>query len=74
MLNPVDFALKRPITILVAMVALIAGGWLAWQRIRVDIFPALNLPVVYVPTLWRHGSPADGRSDRKLLRVSLPLH
>jgi multidrug efflux pump subunit AcrB len=30
------------------MVALIAGGWLAWQRIRVDIFPALNLPVVYV--------------------------
>ena len=48
MLNPVDFALKRPITILVAMVALIAGGWLAWQRIRVDIFPALNLPVVYV--------------------------
>jgi len=47
-LNPVDFALKRPVTILVAMVALIAGGWLAWQRIRVDIFPALNLPVVYV--------------------------
>ena len=30
------------------MVALIAAGWLAWQRIRVDIFPALNLPVVYV--------------------------
>ena len=48
MLNPVDFALKRPITILVAMVGLVAAGWLAWQRIRVDIFPALNLPVVYV--------------------------
>jgi multidrug efflux pump subunit AcrB len=46
--NPVDLALKRPVTVLVAMVALIGAGGLAWQRIRVDIFPALNLPVVYV--------------------------
>ena len=48
MFNPVDIALRRPVTVLVAMVGLMAAGWLAWQRVRVDIFPALNLPVVYV--------------------------
>src|SRR5215204_4596441 len=47
-MNPLEFALRRPITIMVAMVALVAGGWLALSRMKVDIFPALNLPVVYV--------------------------
>jgi multidrug efflux pump subunit AcrB len=47
-MNPIEFALRRPITMMVAMVALVAGGWLALNRMRVDIFPTLNLPVVYV--------------------------
>src|SRR5262245_13282418 len=47
-MNPIEFALRRPVTVMVAMVALLAGGWLAVTRMKVDIFPALNLPVVYV--------------------------
>src|SRR5262245_26042019 len=47
-MNPVDFALRRPITIVVLMLALVGGGALAVLRTKVDIFPALNLPVVYV--------------------------
>lgn len=47
-MNPIEFALRRPITMMVAMVALIAGGGLALSRMKVDIFPSLNLPVVYV--------------------------
>ncbi len=47
-MNPIEFALRRPVTIMVAMMALLAGGWLALTRMKVDIFPALNLPVVYV--------------------------
>src|SRR6476661_1753087 len=47
-MNPIEFALRRPVTIMVAMVALVGGGWLALSRMKVDIFPALNLPVVYV--------------------------
>src|SRR5438552_146845 len=46
--NPIAFALTRPITILVAMVGLAGAGVLAWSRMKVDIFPALNLPVIYV--------------------------
>jgi len=30
------------------MIGLIFGGAYAWTRMKVDIFPALNLPVVYV--------------------------
>lgn len=33
---------------MVAMVGLAFTGWLAFDRMKVDIFPPLNLPVVYV--------------------------
>ncbi|MDB5314002.1 MAG: mdtC 2 [Gemmataceae bacterium] len=46
--NPIEFALRHPVTILVAMVGLAGAGGLAWTRMKVDIFPALNLPVIYV--------------------------
>ncbi len=47
-MNPLEFALRRPITILVMMTGLVGAGWLAYNRMRVDIFPSLNLPVIYV--------------------------
>jgi multidrug efflux pump subunit AcrB len=47
-MNPIEFALRRPITIMVAIVALVVGGAFAVNRMKVDIFPSLDLPVVYV--------------------------
>ncbi len=47
-MNPTSFAMRRPITILMCVVALISGGALAYTRMRVDIFPALNVPKIYV--------------------------
>ena len=44
----IQFAMRRPITIMVAIVAIVLGCALALSRIEVDIFPRLNLPVVYV--------------------------
>jgi multidrug efflux pump subunit AcrB len=58
-LNPIEFALRRPVTIMVAMVALVAGGVLAVTRMKVDIFPALNLPVVYVAQPFGGMDPAQ---------------
>ncbi len=46
--NPTTFAMRNPITTLMLIVGLIAGGLLAYGRMRVDIFPALNVPKVYV--------------------------
>ena len=47
-MNPVIFAMRHPITTLMLVVALISGGVLALNRMRVDIFPALNTPKIYV--------------------------
>ena len=42
------FAMRRPVTTLMLVVALISGGGLAYNKMRVDIFPALNVPKIYV--------------------------
>ena len=48
LLNPIVFALRRPVTIVAIVAALAAASLLAASRMPIDIFPALNLPVVYV--------------------------
>ncbi len=47
-MNPTVIAMRRPVTTLMLVVALISGGALAYDRMRVDIFPSLNVPKVYV--------------------------
>ncbi len=47
-MNPTVIAMRRPVTTMMMVVALISGGVLAYNRMRVDIFPALNVPKVYV--------------------------
>ena len=47
-MNPTVFAMRHPITTLMVVLALISLGALAYQRMRVDIFPSLNTPKVYV--------------------------
>ncbi|MBX7073821.1 MAG: efflux RND transporter permease subunit [Pirellulales bacterium] len=47
-MNPTVSAMRRPITTLMVVVALIASGALALQRMQVDIFPSLNSPRIYV--------------------------
>jgi multidrug efflux pump subunit AcrB len=48
LMNPTVFAMRRPVTTMMLVVALISGGGLAYQRMRVDIFPSLNTPKIYV--------------------------
>src|SRR5437588_442469 len=58
-MNPIVFALRHPITIMVAMVGLVVGSVLAVSRMRIDIFPALNLPVIYVAQPYGGLDPAQ---------------
>ena len=50
-------ALRRPITVLVLVVALGLSSILAIMRTRVDIFPNLDLPVIYVAQPYGGMSP-----------------
>src|SRR5271157_287918 len=56
-MNLVSFALRRPITIIVLVVALAFSSVLAIMRTRVDIFPNLDLPVIYVAQPYGGMSP-----------------
>jgi len=47
-MNPIEIALRRPVTLFVALISLVGAGAFALMRMKVDIFPSLNLPVVYV--------------------------
>ena len=58
-MNPIVFALRRPYTVLVAVVAVALGSALALWRMPVDIFPNLNLPVVYVCQPYGGMDPAQ---------------
>ena len=52
-------ALRRPITILVAVIAIALTSIVAVRRMRADIFPDLNLPVIYVAQPYGGMSPAQ---------------
>ncbi|MBZ4188525.1 efflux RND transporter permease subunit [Niabella beijingensis] len=47
-MNLIRFALRKPITILVMVAALFFFGIKAVSTIKVDIFPKLDLPVIYL--------------------------
>ena len=47
-MNPIVFAMRHPITVMVALAGVLVASGLALLRMRIDIFPNLNLPVVYV--------------------------
>ena len=52
-------ALRRPITVLVAVVAIALTSAFATTRMRADIFPDLDLPVIYVAQPYGGMSPAQ---------------
>lgn len=56
-MSPLDFAMRRPITVMVAVVAMALCAVLALARMKVDIFPNLNLPVIYVVQPYGGMSP-----------------
>src|SRR5437763_16045704 len=47
-MNLVTFALRRPITVLVLIVAAVLAGVLAAMRMPRDVFPDLGVPTLYV--------------------------
>ncbi len=58
-MNPIVFAMRRPMTVMVLVVAVALGSGLAVTRMSIDIFPNLNLPVVYVCQPYGGMDPAQ---------------
>ncbi len=47
-MNPIVFALRRPVTVMMLVLALALGGLYSIVQMQKDIFPSLNQPVLYV--------------------------
>ncbi|MFO0887794.1 MAG: efflux RND transporter permease subunit [Isosphaeraceae bacterium] len=58
-MNPITFAMRRPFTVMVLVLAVALGSVLAVARMSIDIFPNLNLPVVYVCQPYGGMDPAQ---------------
>src|ERR1700716_119406 len=58
-MNLVSFALRRPISLLMAIIAVALVGFLAVDRMARDIFPDLGVPVLYVAQPYGGMDPAQ---------------
>nr|MCU0225490.1 efflux RND transporter permease subunit [Acidobacteriota bacterium] len=52
-----DTSIRRPVTTLTLMAALVVFGWLAFTRMGVDAFPEVEFPIVTVQTVLVGASP-----------------
>src|SRR3954466_4356572 len=58
-MNLVDASMRRPLTVVVLVVAVILGAWLAIQQMARDIFPPLGIPTIYVAQPYGGMDPAQ---------------
>ena len=58
----INIALRRPIMIVVLVISVALCSILAYQRMSVDIFPSLDLPVIYVAQPYGGMNPAQMES------------
>ncbi|MFX5611452.1 efflux RND transporter permease subunit, partial [Acinetobacter baumannii] len=56
-MNLLKGALRKPVTIFVAILAIVFFSFLSIKKMRIDIFPQLGLPTVYVAQPYGGLSP-----------------
>ncbi|WP_316745976.1 efflux RND transporter permease subunit [Pedobacter gandavensis] len=70
-MNMIRFALKKPLTIMVAVLAIAYFSFTAIKNINVDIFPKVELPVIYIAMPYGGLTPAymDGFMANEFQKV-----
>ncbi|WP_073232434.1 efflux RND transporter permease subunit [Pedobacter caeni] len=70
-MNMIRFALKKPLTIMVAILAIAYFSFTAIRNINVDIFPKVELPVIYIAMPYGGLTPAhmDGFMANEFQKV-----
>lgn len=58
-MNLLQLALRRPLTVIVLVIAVALGAFLATQRMTRDIFPPLGIPTIYVAQPYGGMDPAQ---------------
>lgn len=58
-MNLIRLALRRPLTVVVLVIAVALGAWIAIQRMTRDVFPPLGIPTIYITQPYGGMSPAQ---------------
>jgi multidrug efflux pump subunit AcrB len=58
-MNLVSAAMRRPVAVIVLIIALCLGAWVSLQRMTRDIFPPLGIPTIYVAQPYGGMDPAQ---------------
>ena len=59
MINCTKFALKRPVTVLLALVTLVFFGMQSVFGSKIELTPEMELPVMLIATVYPGASPED---------------
>ena len=70
--NLIRFALRKPISIMVAVIAIVFFSVMAVKKINVDIFPEVESPAIYIAMPYGGLSPEymDGFMAKSTLSCS----
>lgn len=58
-MNPIDFAVRKPITVLVGVIMVVMFGLITATRLPIQLTPNVDKPVVTVTTRWEGASPEE---------------
>ena len=58
------YSVKKPFTILVAVILVLVLGFVSLTGIQTDLLPAMNLPYLMVITTYPGASPEQVEADR----------
>ncbi len=58
-MNLVSAAMRRPLTVIVLIIAICLGAWVALKQMTQDIFPSLGIPTIYVAQPYGGMDPAQ---------------
>jgi multidrug efflux pump subunit AcrB len=58
-MNILNGSLRRPLTVVVLVIAVALGAWIALQRMSRDVFPPLGIPTIYVAQPYGGMDPAQ---------------
>ena len=64
----VRLALRRPYTVAVLSLLIVIAGWLSARRMRSDILPAIDIPVVLV--VWNYPGLSAEDMERRVVLIS----
>ena len=68
MLSLVRLALRRPYTMAISAILIMLTGFISVSRMVVDIFPSIDIPVVYVA--WSYNGLSAEDMERRVVLVS----